>query len=207
MEPTLQDILDYLNDNAYLGYIGDKAINALLEESSMQTLIPYIKKDNLHWKTNVENLIGLYLDGHYPYWQYIYEMLTNNPTSALEAFSQNGLMGNSWIIEAILKSKKLPEIGDFNESLQSAVIHGQTDIVRLLLSDDRVDPSIYDNMALLQAVRKGHAEIVKLLLLDKRVDPSVYDNVALEEAVLRRQTETAKLLLLDKSVQLLAILQ
>jgi hypothetical protein len=49
---------------------------------------------------------------------------------------------------------------------------GHLYIVKLLLSDKRVNPSAESNGAIREACREGHSEIAKLLLSDKQVDPS-----------------------------------
>jgi len=46
------------------------------------------------------------------------------------------------------------------------------DIVKLLLADDRVNPSDQNNLALLWASLNCHIEVVSLLLSCPRVDPS-----------------------------------
>ena len=43
-------------------------------------------------------------------------------------------------------------------------------IVKILLKDERVDPSDQNNDAIQWASEKGHLEVVKLLLKDKRID-------------------------------------
>jgi hypothetical protein len=43
-------------------------------------------------------------------------------------------------------------------------------IVELLLKDERVDPSAWNNAAIQWANERGHSAIVELLLKDKRVD-------------------------------------
>jgi len=42
-------------------------------------------------------------------------------------------------------------------------------VVKLLLQDERVDPSDNNNWAIQMASKNGHIEVVKLLLQDKRV--------------------------------------
>jgi ankyrin repeat protein len=75
------------------------------------------------------------------------------------------------------------------------------EIVSLLLSDCRVDPSALDNAALRYAARNGHVEIVKLLLSDSRVDPSARENRAIRDAARKGHTEVVKLLLSDSRVE------
>ena len=42
-----------------------------------------------------------------------------------------------------------------------------TDIVRLMLQDERFDLAGYDNMVVQYASKKGHAEIIRFLLQDR----------------------------------------
>ena len=50
------------------------------------------------------------------------------------------------------------------------------EVVKLLLTDKRVNPSANNNFAIRWASRNGHTKVVKLLLADERVDPSANDN-------------------------------
>jgi DNA-binding protein YbaB len=52
-------------------------------------------------------------------------------------------------------------------------MNGHTEVVKLLLSDSRVDPSAEDNEALIETAEQGHVEIVKLLLSNSRLEVSV----------------------------------
>lgn len=49
---------------------------------------------------------------------------------------------------------------------------GSADLVQLLLSDARIDPSLEDSVCLLTACKYGHTEVVKILLEDGRARPS-----------------------------------
>lgn len=61
-------------------------------------------------------------------------------------------------------------MNDLEQELIFASIFGDIDMVRLLLADERVDPSADNNAALRLAARNGHLEAVKLLLADERVE-------------------------------------
>jgi hypothetical protein len=63
-------------------------------------------------------------------------------------------------------------------SLTEAVLNGHLEVVKLLVSDPRIDPAVNNNLALQQAAFRGHTEIVRFLVADERVDPSQYKNVA-----------------------------
>lgn len=75
-----------------------------------------------------------------------------------------------------------------------------TEVVKLLLEENLVDPSAYDNYAIRYASEKGDTEVVKLLLKDDRVDPASWDNYAIRYASCFGYVEVVKLLLDDKRV-------
>ena len=54
------------------------------------------------------------------------------------------------------------------------------EVVKILMQDERVDPSADDNWAIRYASGNGRLEIVKILTQDKRVDPSAESNLAKE---------------------------
>jgi Ankyrin repeats (3 copies) len=60
----------------------------------------------------------------------------------------------------------------YNFALKYAAIKGFTEIMEILLSDKRIDPSIENNHAIKRASEIGHTEVVKILLQDKRVSSS-----------------------------------
>jgi hypothetical protein len=76
-------------------------------------------------------------------------------------------------------------------------IKGYPSFAKLLLSDQRLDPSADNQSALRLACQYAQPEVVKLLLADKRVDPSVDD---LRIACQYGSVEVVKLLLADPRV-------
>lgn len=50
-----------------------------------------------------------------------------------------------------------------------ASLLGFTEIVKILLKDDRIDPTVFDNEAIRWAVQRGNYDIVEILIKDKRV--------------------------------------
>jgi len=81
----------------------------------------------------------------------------------------------------------------------AACTHGHTEIVRLLLAQERcVDSAAFENRALRFACLHGLTEIVRLLLelpLDRGVDPAANGNEALQFASECGHTEIVRLLL------------
>jgi ankyrin repeat protein len=71
-------------------------------------------------------------------------------------------------------------------------------LFKLLLTDERFDPSVENQLSIRWACQKGHLDIVKLLLADKRVDPSAADNSSIRWACCTGPVEVVKLLLADK---------
>ena len=91
-------------------------------------------------------------------------------------------------------------------SLHSACSSGDTEVVRLLLADPRVDPTRTDNdgrTPLHYACYNGRHEVVRLLLADPRVDPARADNsgrTPLHRACSTGHHEIVRLLLADPRV-------
>ncbi|KAJ3027537.1 UNVERIFIED_CONTAM: hypothetical protein HDU68_003623 [Siphonaria sp. JEL0065] len=79
----------------------------------------------------------------------------------------------------------------------SAARFGNTNVVRLLLLDDRVDPCVAGGAAIRDAASNGHTKVVKLLLADKRVDPNARGYNALTNASLNGHVEVVEALLKD----------
>ena len=104
-----------------------------------------------------------------------------------------------WLINSSQHRFDLMNI-NWESKFDVAVNENHLEIVKLLLSDKRVDPSAGNNYGIRYASIKGHTEVVKLLLADKRVDPSADKNFAIRFASLYGCTEVVKLLLQDKRV-------
>ena len=99
--------------------------------------------------------------------------------------------GHSNVVSKILESLS-PEI---NAALVTSLYKGYTEIVKLLLADERVDPTWNDNKAIRVASKKGYTEIVKRLLSDSRVNPEAFDNEAIKSAYKNNHIEVIKLLI------------
>ena len=78
--------------------------------------------------------------------------------------------------------------------------NGHLEIIKLLMQDERVDPSSDDNWAITYASQNGHLEIVKILMQDKRVDPSANNNWPITYASQNGRLEIVKILMQDKRV-------
>ena len=87
-----------------------------------------------------------------------------------------------------------------NQLLLDAIKRDDLEVVRKLLEDPRVDPTVNDNWAIQVASDNGHLEVVRLLLADPRVDPSADDNWAIRQASENDHLEVVRLLLADPRV-------
>jgi len=77
------------------------------------------------------------------------------------------------------------------DRFRHACQRGQCDVVRVLLSDPRVDPSADDNAALRSASEFGHTDVVKMLLADARVAPRVWFGASATPPAVPAAPETA----------------
>lgn len=68
------------------------------------------------------------------------------------------------------------------------------EVVKVLLNDHSVDPSINNNQAIRYAARRGYSEIVQLLLDHPRVNPTADRDFAIRLAYKFKHTEVVKLL-------------
>lgn len=73
-------------------------------------------------------------------------------------------------------------------------------LVRKLLQNPEVDPSVNNNHAIGEASANGHLEVVKLLLEDPRVDPTDQENYAIVAASAMGHWKVVQLLLSDPRV-------
>ncbi len=165
--------LDLLS--SLLSNIEDKAIGQLsITSKNMGNITKELKNNAIFYKSRVENLLGYFIDSSYKGdWKGFYYILIQ------------------------LDPRKAYWLGD---ALSSAVIKGNYLASKVLLADQRVDPSAENNWDIIWASKKGHLEIVKLLLADPRVDPSDNNNFAIQWASNNGHLEIVKLLLADKRV-------
>ena len=84
----------------------------------------------------------------------------------------------------------------FNQAVKSNDIKN----VKLLLNDNRVNPSDLNNWAIIEASMGGHTDIVKLLLNDNRVNPAAY-NWAIINASIEGHCDIVNLLWQDQRVK------
>lgn len=69
-----------------------------------------------------------------------------------------------------------------------------TRILKDLMSDERIDPSVNDNMCLANATLYGRLEAMRILLADPRVDASARDGLAILLPAYRKDKEAVEIL-------------
>jgi hypothetical protein len=86
-----------------------------------------------------------------------------------------------------------------NAILDTAVVDQNIEVVKLLLADKRVDPTVHevDENFIHSAVRTRNTILLKLLLKDGRADPNENESLALRRAVEMKNTKMVELLLID----------
>lgn len=82
----------------------------------------------------------------------------------------------------------------------SAVTQNRIEMVRILLKDARVDPTVQGSRVLQVAASDNRCEITQLLLEDKRVDVKASDCLAFREAALRGHVNIVKMLLAEPNI-------
>lgn len=102
------------------------------------------------------------------------------------------------LCETDLRQHSMPV---YDETLLfAAARHGREQLVRVLLENPLIDPSLAHNEALFVAVSHEHAGVVKLLLADPRVNPGDRVGFIVHTAIRLEDSLIALLLLADPRV-------
>ncbi|PRP77640.1 ankyrin repeat domain-containing protein 44 [Planoprotostelium fungivorum] len=111
--------------------------------------------------------------------------------------------GSPELLELIIRDERVDPTQDESAVLTVAIVKEQTENVRVLLKDGRVDPSFHQNWAIRAVCSSVTAplELVDLLLKDPRVDPSAVGNEALLQASLAGNESIVNRLLQDERVR------
>ena len=116
--------------------------------------------------------------------------------------------GRNDIMELLLNDRRAdPGFYNTQSCIKLASKFGNSEAVRLLLLDSRVDPSVDYNCVLRDTAIRGHSEVMKLLLLHPRVlilfiqvNPVDRDNFAIRAASLHGHYNCVQLLMSDPRV-------
>ncbi len=108
----------------------------------------------------------------------------------------------------LMNDDSIDPAAENNLALRCACEEGHVQMVKLLLTDPRVQPTLETEKPdteeivnpLVAACQYGHINVAKLLLADSRVKPEVNSNQALRFAIVSGFAEIVELLLQDPSV-------
>ncbi len=104
--------------------------------------------------------------------------------------------GNTTIVEDLLSLGADPSVYN-NEAIILACKYRNLDVIKILLSDPRVNPADRENIAIITASMNNNEKVLKLLLSNDRIDPSDQNNLALRSAIRCNQNNIIELLSLD----------
>ena len=86
-----------------------------------------------------------------------------------------------------------------SHALSMACENNHLEVVKLLITDPRIDPSV-NNELIRVATDMGYIKIITLLMADQRVDPSAKNQAALMRAIKMGRSDVVNLLLTDSRV-------
>ncbi|ORY47373.1 hypothetical protein BCR33DRAFT_764394 [Rhizoclosmatium globosum] len=101
------------------------------------------------------------------------------------------------IVNTLLLDKTFDPSCQGNRTLLWACERGDLDVVKVLLTDNRVT---FLDEAFLAVCSSAHEDVLRLFLNDTRIDPSVQDNLGLVDAAKFGSVSTVRLLLADPRV-------
>ena len=114
------------------------------------------------------------------------------------------LNGHAEIVKILLHDERICQYDLSVHMLTSAFERNSnstsSEIIKIILSDKRCDPSLYNNNALMHASDLGLTKIVKMLLSDKRTDPSSRCSIGIILASEKNYVDIVKILLADERV-------
>jgi len=134
----------------------------------MQYFIEEVEKDEEYWRKKLSRHLGFEVFQRVgKTWRKIYEKVLKYEKALVCLADLNYLE----IVDGLIKQGVSPS-RTHNAAIRRAADKGHAAMVKLLMSDPRVNPADLDNYAIQSASVQGHADVVKLLLTDKRVDPN-----------------------------------
>lgn len=129
---------------------------------------------------------------------YIKSLLIDPVTSLKLAIKADNGDAVRVLLHYVDPSRRMGENGD--QPVVAASRYGSAKALNVLLNDERVDPSIRDDISLLIAAGNGHLNIVNILLNDPRVNPANMRNQAIHNAIKGGHYEVVSRLLKDPRV-------
>ncbi len=84
--------------------------------------------------------------------------------------------------------------------LEHAIEHDYVELLEVLLTSKKIDPTVNGNQVLKWAAKNGYVAIMKLLLADERINPAIENNIIIQKAAKNGCVDIVRLLLADKRV-------
>lgn len=141
-----------------------------------------------------------YQDNFGPVRRYLYirNLLIQPITSLKRAIKADNVDAVRILLQYVDPRERMGENRD--QPVVAAARYGSVKVLNLLLNDQRVDPSIRDDIALLIAIKNGHTEAANILLDDPRVNPANMNNEAIYDSIEAENYEIVARLLGDSRV-------
>ncbi len=158
--------------SSILSYLPNDSIATLRTNITLNNIIKETIKTNIFWKERVETLFERYLSNIFINWKQVYDNLVEDFEGDISFDKENN---------ALTKASK----------------NGHLEVVKLLLADNRIDPTADIVEAIRFSVWNNHADILALLLKDGREDPSKNFSYSIVLASEKNYHEIIKLLLND----------
>ncbi len=108
------------------------------------------------------------------------------------------------LVRELIKNPEINPAFDRNWSIRYACHNGFYTIVKILLNDNRTDPTDFLQVCVKYASEHGYSRILKLLLKDKRVDPTDDESYTFLAACSEGHFECVKILLKDGRINPIA---
>lgn len=157
-------------------------------------LIAEIARSDSFWYVRTQCLMGSYLAPRLGNWQSTYYTLRwSRKSSSL-------MVTDRMAIEILFELDRYHPSSDDNWTLREACMDDNIEVISLLLSNPKTNPTVLDNIAVISSAAMGCAGAVRLLLADGRPDPTARDNEALKKACERDHPDVVLVLLSDERI-------
>lgn len=157
--------------------------------------LQYAKQNNIQTKIEKEVIVALDNGGDYNQYPYMDTFIYYTPDL--------NILSNKYGLYKIKNrdgSYKEGNITSNDELFIKACEVGNIYLVKKLLNNDKIDPTIKNNLPFIVASMDGRYEVVKILLQDDRIDPTSKDNLAISIAYKERNYKVVELLAKDERI-------
>jgi len=191
MQPFNMDILSVL-----LPSLNDETLQTLTEvNGAFDIKVNTFMRENEECKNRLATVYGLQLPTILPITDWI---------SVCRLVDRNGREGlllseDPNVIALGLINRLDPSVHN-NKAVVHAAKYGNTNALRKLLQDRRVNAGVDDNKVLIEAVTNHRIKVVRELLKSNTVDPGARDNYAIRYAANTKNQEMLDLLASDPRV-------